>query len=86
MNRIAPASPIVDLSDGIPPLESLAPAASALGGVRRAVEITSPEVVLTPVSPSFHARDVLAPAAAHLAAGADLAALGHAFEPSRSSS
>jgi len=132
MNRIAPASPIVDLSHGLPPLDVrggavllvdslpylaadaivlaivdpsvgrdrdvaleaadgrlvvgpdnglLAPAASALGGVARAVEITSPEVVLTPVSPSFHARDVLAPAAAHLAAGADLATLGEALEP-----
>jgi hypothetical protein len=44
MNRIAPASL----------------ASAALGGVARAVEITSPEVVLTPISPSFHARDVLA--------------------------
>src|SRR5205085_1973094 len=59
----------------------LAPAAAALGGVTRAVEITSSEVVLTPVSPSFHARDVLAPAAAHLAAGADLATLAEAVEP-----
>src|SRR5919199_3003322 len=132
MNRIAPTSPIVDLSHGIPPLDVrggavllvdslpylgddaivlaivdpsvgrdrdvaleaadgrlivgpdnglLAPAAAALGGVRRAVEIASPEVVLSPVSPSFHARDVLAPAAAHLAAGADLAALGDAADP-----
>src|SRR5919201_597478 len=133
MNRIAPASPIVDLSHGVPPLDVrggavllvdslsylaadaillaivdpsvgrdrdialetrdarlvvgpdnglLAPAAAALGGVARAVEITSPEVVLTPISPSFHARDVLAPAAAHLAAGAALEKLGPALEPS----
>jgi S-adenosyl-L-methionine hydrolase (adenosine-forming) len=132
MSRIAPASPIVDLSHGVPPLDVrggavllvdslpylaadaivlaivdpsvgrdrdvaleagdgrlivgpdnglLAPAAAALGGVARAVEITSPEVVLRPVSPSFHARDVLAPAAAHLASGADLAVLGDAVEP-----
>jgi len=132
MNRISPASPIVDLSHGIPPLDVrsgavllvdslpylaadaivlaivdpsvgrdrdvaleaadgrlvvgpdnglLAPAASALGGVARAVEITSPKVVLTPVSPSFHARDVLAPAAAHLAAGADLATFGDGLDP-----
>jgi S-adenosyl-L-methionine hydrolase (adenosine-forming) len=46
----------------------------------RAVEITSPEVVLTPISPSFHARDVLAPAAAHLAAGAELTSLGDPVE------
>lgn len=132
INRIAPGSPIVDLSHGVPPLDVrngalllvdslpylaqdaillaivdpsvgrdrdvaletedgrlvvgpdnglLAPAAAALGGVRRAVEITSSGVVLTPVSPSFHARDVLAPAAAHLAAGAALATLGQAVDP-----
>ena len=59
----------------------LAPAAAALGGVARAVEVTSSEVVLTPISPSFHARDVLAPAAAHLAAGAALDTLGAAVDP-----
>src|SRR5215510_11355096 len=133
MNRIAPASAIVDLSHGVPPLDVrggavllvdslpyvsadaivlaivdpsvgrdrdiavesqvgrllvgpdnglLAPAIAGLGGVARAVEITSPEIVLSPISPSFHARDVLAPAAAHLAAGADLATLGSAVDPS----
>ncbi len=132
INRIAPGSPIVDLSHGVPPLDVrngalllvdslpylaadaillaivdpsvgrdrdvaletedgrlvvgpdnglLAPAAAALGGVRRAVEITSPGVVLTPVSPSFHARDVLAPAAAYLATGAALDTLGPAVDP-----
>jgi hypothetical protein len=132
MNRIAPESPIVDLSHGVPPLDVrggavllvdslpylsddaivlaivdpsvgrdrdvavesrdgrlivgpdnglLSPAVAALGGVARAVEITSPEIVLSPISPSFHARDVLAPAAAHLAAGADLAALGKHVDP-----
>jgi len=59
----------------------LAPATAALGGASRAVEITAPEVVLAPISPSFHARDVLAPAAAHLAAGMPLEALGPAVEP-----
>ena len=59
----------------------LSPAAAALGGVSRAVEITSPDVVLKPISPSFHARDVLAPGAAHLAAGADLETLGPAIDP-----
>jgi S-adenosylmethionine hydrolase len=132
MNRIAPASSVVDLSHGIPPLDVrggavllvdslpylsaeaillaiidpsvgrdrdlavesgdgrllvgpdnglLAPAIAALGGVARAVEVVSPEIVLSPISPSFHARDVLAPAAAHLAAGADLATLGPAVDP-----
>jgi S-adenosylmethionine hydrolase len=131
MNRIAPASPIVDLSHGVPPLDVrngalllvdslpyladdavvlavvdpsvgrdrdvaleskngnlivgpdnglLAPAAAALGGVARAVEINSRDVVLLPISPSFHARDVLAPAAAHLAGGAPLETLGPAID------
>jgi S-adenosylmethionine hydrolase len=46
------------------------------GGARRAVSIIAPEVVLQPVSSVFHGRDVFAPAAAHLAAGANLSALG----------
>ena len=41
----------------------------ALGGVDAAFEITSPDVVLSPISSVFHGRDVFAPAAAHLAAG-----------------
>src|SRR5262245_26607717 len=59
----------------------LSPAVAALGGAKRAAEITSPDVVLSPISPSFHARDVLAPAAAHLAAGVDLERLGPALDP-----
>jgi S-adenosylmethionine hydrolase len=132
MNRIAPESPIVDLSHGVPPLDVrngalllvdsmpylaqeavvlavvdpsvgrdrdvalestsgqlvvgpdnglLTPAAAALGGVARAVEINSHDIVLLPISPSFHARDVLAPAAAHLAAGVALESLGPAIDP-----
>ena len=53
----------------------------ALGGVRRAVEITSEEIILQPVAPSLHARDVLCPAAAHLAAGTELGELGQPLEP-----
>jgi S-adenosyl-L-methionine hydrolase (adenosine-forming) len=48
----------------------------ALGGVARAVQITSPDVVLQPTSHTFHGRDVFAPAAARLATGADLGSLG----------
>jgi S-adenosyl-L-methionine hydrolase (adenosine-forming) len=132
MNRVAPRSPVVDLSHGIPPLDVqngallladslpyisadavllavvdpsvgrdrdvaletgesrlfvgpdnglLAPAAEASGGVIRAVEITSPDIVLSPVSPVLHARDVLAPAAAHLASGGTFEALGEALDP-----
>ena len=58
----------------------LVPACQTLGGVERAVEITSPEVVLEPVSPSFHARDILCPAAAYLAAGMELEQLGPALD------
>lgn len=52
----------------------------ASGGVARAVEITSPEVVILPVTPSLHARDVLCAAAAHLAAGMPLERLGRAVD------
>ncbi len=62
-----------------------------LGGAERAVAIASPDVLLHPVSRTFHGRDVFAPAAAHLAAGAALEELGppvpvgelHALEPPR---
>ncbi len=53
----------------------------ALGGVTEAVEISSPDVVLAPVSRTFHGRDVFAPAAAHLAAGRQLGDLGPAMDP-----
>jgi S-adenosylmethionine hydrolase len=46
------------------------------GGAERAVEVSSPDVVLQPVSPTLHARDVLCPAAAWLAAGRALDELG----------
>jgi S-adenosylmethionine hydrolase len=55
---------------------------AAEGGVARAVEIRSPRVVLTPLSATFHGRDVFAPAAAHLAAGTALEELGPALDPS----
>src|SRR5688572_23132791 len=47
-----------------------------LGGLTEAVEIQSPEILLAPVSRTFHGRDVFAPAAAHLAAGTPLGDLG----------
>ncbi len=47
-----------------------------LGGIRRAVEVTAEEVLLRPVSATFHGRDVFAPAGAHLAAGRSVESLG----------
>jgi hypothetical protein len=51
-----------------------------LGGCARAVEISSEEVLLHPVSRTFHGRDVFAPAAAHLATGMALERLGPALD------
>jgi hypothetical protein len=51
-------------------------------GVRGAVEISSPSVLLQPVSATFHGRDIFAPAAAHLAAGMPLERLGPPVDPS----
>ncbi|WFE39022.1 SAM-dependent chlorinase/fluorinase [Micromonospora sp. WMMD998] len=60
----------------------LVPAADALGGVTEAVELTNPEWWLAPtVSRTFHGRDVFAPVAARLAAGAPLAGAGPAVDP-----
>ena len=56
-------------------------AAEELGGIDRAHALQSPAHRLEPVSRTFHGRDVLAPAAAHIAAGADLAELGPAVDP-----
>jgi S-adenosylmethionine hydrolase len=49
---------------------------AVLGGVSRAAEVTSADVILRPTSATFHGRDVFAPAAAHLAAGGALSDLG----------
>jgi S-adenosyl-L-methionine hydrolase (adenosine-forming) len=53
----------------------------ALGGASRAAEIASEEVLLHPVSRTFHGRDVFAPAAAHLSVGMALQGLGPAADP-----
>jgi S-adenosylmethionine hydrolase len=50
---------------------------SWVGGAARAVEISSQETILAPLSATFHGRDVFAPAAAQLARGAELEELGH---------
>jgi S-adenosyl-L-methionine hydrolase (adenosine-forming) len=59
----------------------LVPAAEALGGIVAAHELTNPDYALTPVSPTFHGRDVFSPAAAHLAVGLDPAKLGPPIDP-----
>src|SRR5215472_7483902 len=51
-------------------------AAAALGGVRRAFQLTNGELWLHPVSQTFHGRDIFLPVAAHLAAGTDLVTVG----------
>jgi S-adenosylmethionine hydrolase len=59
----------------------LLPAADRCGGVDGAWEITDPALMLGEVSATFHGRDVFAPVAAHLAAGAEPAAAGEPVEP-----
>jgi S-adenosylmethionine hydrolase len=44
------------------------------------VELTNPDYQLSPVSNTFHGRDIFAPAAAHLAAGVPLSAFGSAID------
>jgi S-adenosyl-L-methionine hydrolase (adenosine-forming) len=59
----------------------LIPAAERFGGVAAAVEISLSPWRLEPVSATFHGRDVFAPVAARLAAGAPLADAGAPVEP-----
>jgi S-adenosyl-L-methionine hydrolase (adenosine-forming) len=54
----------------------LAPAVAILGGAQRVISLTSTEHQLPAPGPTFAGRDVLAPAAAHLAAGVDPSELG----------
>ena len=53
----------------------------ACGGVVEAVDISRSPHRLEPVSATFHGRDIFAPVAAHLAAGAALAEAGQHVEP-----
>ena len=59
----------------------LAPAVAMLGGPRRVVEISAVEYQLHSPGPTFAGRDVMAPAAAHLAAGVPIDALGPEIDP-----
>ena len=51
------------------------------GGVELAVDVTRSEHRLEPVSSTFHGRDIFAPVAANLAAGAELADAGDPLDP-----
>ena len=59
----------------------LIPALEQLGGIDAAWELANERYMLTPVSRTFHGRDVFSPAAAHLAAGVDPAELGPPLDP-----
>src|SRR5438874_4708893 len=59
----------------------LIPAAEAGGGIVAAHELVNPEYALQPVSRTFHGRDLFAPAAAHIATGVALDALGPPLDP-----
>jgi S-adenosylmethionine hydrolase len=54
----------------------LVPAAERNGGITAAHELVNPEYMLSPVSRTFHGRDVFAPAAAHLALGIEVERFG----------
>jgi S-adenosylmethionine hydrolase len=56
-------------------------AAEAGGGIVEAVDIARSRFRLEPVSATFHGRDIFAPVAAQLAAGAPLAEAGDPFDP-----
>src|SRR4051794_28459463 len=58
----------------------LAPAADA-AGIEAAHELTETRFHLEHVSRTFHARDIFAPTAAHVATGVALAELGPAVDP-----
>lgn len=58
----------------------LIPAAERLGGVRRAFFLENRDFFRHPVHPTFHARDVFAPVAAHLSLGVDPSEMGMPLE------
>ena len=59
----------------------LVPAAGSLGDISEAVELTNDKYQVSPVSSTFHGRDIFAPAAAYLASGVDLFELGNEVDP-----
>ncbi len=58
----------------------LLPAAERLGGVSRAFFLENRDFFRHPVHPTFHARDIFAPVAAHLSLGVDPSEVGTPME------
>jgi S-adenosylmethionine hydrolase len=74
----------VEVEDGVflgPDNGLLAPAVAMVGGAQRAYSITNEELQLASPGPTFAGRDILAPAAGHLASGIPLDALGDEIDP-----
>lgn len=59
----------------------LLPGAERLGGVTRVHQIENTQYRLPIISSTFHGRDIFSPAAAHLALGVPLEAMGRAVDP-----
>ena len=59
----------------------LAPAVAMAGGARAVISLDNPDFHLPAPGPTFAGRDVLAPAAGHLAAGVALSELGSPVDP-----
>jgi S-adenosylmethionine hydrolase len=59
----------------------LAPAVAMLGGAQTVVALTDPDYQLDAPGPTFAGRDVMAPAAAHLANGVPITDLGDVVDP-----
>src|SRR5262249_28603517 len=59
----------------------LAPAVAMIRGATRAISLTNEEFHLAAPGPTFAGRDVLSPAAGHLAAGTPFGDLGEEVDP-----
>jgi hypothetical protein len=75
--RVARGDVLIGPDNGL-----LVPAAERLGGIVEARELANDAYRLPVVSSTFHGRDVFAPAAGHLAAGAPFESVGPTIEPS----
>lgn len=59
----------------------LTPTATRLGGITKAVVIENDKYLLTPLSFTFHGRDIFSPVAAYLAAGVPIEEFGPKIKP-----